>query len=126
MKSLGYFLAGLALVLAHCGNMPMDDSTAFKAYPNPYNPAAGVLTLEMLDGSNFSETQNDLSVLDFDLQEVYRANVLPDTATKKKILWAGIDNTGRVVAPGVYYIKLMKSNATGTEGKDSLFKLVVK
>ncbi len=124
MKLSKYLIGGILLVLTQCVNLPMDDKVAFKAYPNPYSPAAGVLTLEKLDGANFSDTQNLVVVLDFNLQEVYRANILPDT-TKNKIVWAGVDSNGNTIAPGVYYIQLMETNATAITGKDSLFKLIV-
>ena len=37
------------LILTACSNMPQDENTGLKAYPNPYNPTAGNLTIERAD-----------------------------------------------------------------------------
>lgn len=114
------------LFLAACSNLPPDETAGIKAYPNPYNPTQGNLTIEKTDGTAFSATQNDLIVYDFSLQEVYRANPQPDTASgSRKIYWAGFDNSGVKVAPGVYYIKIVSIGQTTAVNADSMFKLVV-
>lgn len=116
----------LSTFVMGCNNMQPDDSQTLKAYPNPYNPTAGVLTIEKTDGSDFSTSQNDLIIYDFSLHEVYKANVLPSgTPANKKLVWSGIDNTGLKVSPGIYYIKVMSTTTTGTTNADSMFKLIV-
>lgn len=112
------------LLFAACSNLPPDETSGIKAYPNPYNPTQGNLTIEKVDGTAFSTAQNDLVVYDFSLTEVYRANPQPD-GTGKKIFWAGFDNSGVKVAPGVYYIKLVSIGQTSAANADSMFKLVV-
>ena len=74
MKPLRYTLFAAAALFAACNNMPADDANIIKAYPNPYDAAAGVLTIERSDGSAFA-AQNDLVIYDFNLAEVYRANI---------------------------------------------------
>lgn len=113
------------LLLAACSNLPPDENSGIKAYPNPYNPTQGNLTIEKNDGTAFSTSQNDLVVYDFNLHEVYRANPIPVDATNKKIVWAGFDNSGVKVAPGVYYLKLVSIGQTSVANVDSMFKLVV-
>lgn len=114
------------LLIAACSNLPPDETAGIKAYPNPYNPTQGNLTIEKLDGTAFSTTQNDLVVYDFSLHEVYRANPIPvDAPTNKKIVWAGFDSSGIKVAPGVYYLKVVSVGQTSAVNADSMFKLVV-
>ncbi len=121
-------LLSFALVAFHaaCNNMAPDSAQALKAYPNPYNPASGVLTIENTDGSAFSTTQNDFIVYDFALNEIYRANLIPvDTGTHKKLVWAGIDNAAVKVSPGVYYLKVVTTTTTQALNADSMFRLIV-
>ncbi len=114
------------LILTACSNLPPDETSGIKAYPNPYNPPQGNLTIEKVDGTAFSATQNDLVVYDFNLHEIYRANPIPvDATTYKKIVWAGFDNSGIKVAPGVYYVKVVSVGQTSAVNADSMFKLVV-
>lgn len=126
MKYIRILFLTALFSFAACSNLPPDETSGIKAYPNPYNPTQGVLTIEKTDGSAFSSTQNDLVVYDFSLQEVYRANTLPvDAPTNKKIVWAGIDASSVKVAPGFYYLKLVSIGQTGAVNADSMFKLVV-
>jgi hypothetical protein len=127
MKSIRFVFFALFALLVACNNMPPDDTAPFKAYPNPYNPSQGTLTIEKTSGSAFdSADHHDLVVLDFGLNEVYRTTVIPTTtAPTGKIYWTGIDNGGTKVAPGIYYLKVITSKSTGVEGADAMFKLVV-
>ncbi len=122
MKLIRLIFFALAAVFAACSNLPPDDATSFKAYPNPYNPAAGNLTLEKTSGAFTGTDHHDLVVLDYNLTEVYRTTA---TVTAGKISWPGIDNAGTKVAPGVYYVKVISNTTTGVEGADSMFKLIV-
>lgn len=122
-KKILVCLAAVGVATA-CSNMLPDSTQTIKAYPNPYNPNAGVLTIENLDSSDFSKTQNDFIVYDFALNEIYRANILP-IAADKKLVWAGIDNAGIKVSPGVYYLKVIRTTNAGAANTDSMFKLVV-
>lgn len=125
MKLLRYAIFATAVLQAACSNMPQDDANIIKAYPNPYNPTAGVLTVERTDGSAFA-AQNDLIIYDFNLAEVYRANIAPiDSPTNKKLVWGGVDAGGTRVAPGVYYVKVVTTSATTVTNGDSMFKLIV-
>jgi len=125
MKLLRYVIFATAALQAACSNMPQDDANIIKAYPNPYNPTAGVLTIERTDGSAFA-AQNDLIIYDFNLAEVYRATVAPEpTSTNKKLLWGGIDSGGTRVAPGIYYVKVISTGTTTVTNADSMFKLIV-
>jgi|JI8StandDraft_1071087.scaffolds.fasta_scaffold06576_5 hypothetical protein len=125
MKPLRYTLFAAAALFAACNNMPADDANIIKAYPNPYDAAAGVLTIERSDGSAFA-AQNDLVIYDFNLAEVYRANVAPiDAPTNKKLVWGGVDSGGTRVAPGIYYVKVITTSATSVTNADSMFKLIV-
>ena len=124
MKNKLLLIIPALLWMSACSNLPPDETAGIKAYPNPYNPTQGNLTIEKTDGSDFSTTQNDLVVYDFSLHEIYRANPQPDTL-KKKIYWAGFDNSGVKVAPGVYYLKLVSVGQTSVANVDSMFKLVV-
>lgn len=127
MKTKLVTVIAAAFVVVACNNMVPDTTQTLKAYPNPFNPTTGVLTIEMADGSDFSTTQNDLVVYDFSLNEIYRANVLPITSTpaNKKLVWGGIDNAGIKVSPGIYYIKIVTTTNAGASNTDSMFKLVV-
>ncbi|GAB4433336.1 MAG: hypothetical protein OHK0011_16380 [Turneriella sp.] len=116
----------LTALVAHCNNMVPDTTQTLKAYPNPYNPTAGVLTIENNDGSAFSTSQNDFIVYDFALNEIYRANLLPvDTGTNRKLIWAGIDNAAVKVSPGIYYLKVVTTTNAGAANTDSMFRLIV-
>jgi len=128
MKSIRIVVFFAAAAFAACSNLPPDDSAPFKAYPNPYNPTAGVLTIEKTSGAAYTATDtNELVVLDYNLGEVYHASVTPGTVAPNngKITWAGIDSAGSKVVPGVYYVKVIVSKSTGVEGADAMFKLVV-
>lgn len=125
MKYIRLVLMIAATAFAACSNLPPDDTTPFKAYPNPYNPTAGVLTIEKTSGAIYGATASDnheLVVLDYNLSEVYRIAVTPSGG---KITWTGIDGSGSKVVPGMYYIKVIVSKTTGVEGADAMFKLVV-
>ena len=125
MKLLRYAIFAAAALQMACSNLPQDDANIIKAYPNPYNPTAGVLTIERTDGSQFA-AQNDLIIYDFNLAEVYRGTVAPEpTSTNKKLLWGGVDAGGNRVAPGVYYVKVITTSATSVTNADSMFKLIV-
>lgn len=126
MKKIVPIVFVLAAIAGNCNNMVPDTTQTLKAYPNPYNPTAGVLTIENTDGSAFSNSQNDFVVYDFALNEVYRANLLPtDSPTNKKLVWAGIDNAAVKVSPGIYYLKVVTTTNTGAANTDSMFKLIV-
>lgn len=124
MKRIALFFFTVSALVVGCTNMPLNGAQKFKAYPNPYNPATGVLTIENLDGSDFSTTQNDFVVYDFALNEVYRANLLPISGNKK-LVWSGIDNAGIKVSPGIYYLKVIVTTASGGSNTDSMYKLIV-
>jgi len=124
MKLFRYTIIAAAALLAACNNMPADDANIIKAYPNPYVASAGVLTIERSDGTPFA-AQNDLVIYDFNLAEVYRANIAPDAATSKKLVWGGVDSGGTRVAPGIYYVKVITTSATSVTNADSMFKLIV-
>lgn len=126
MKRKLFLTIAFAALLGACSNLPPDETSGIKAYPNPYNPTQGNLTIEKVDGTAFSTAQNDLVVYDFSLHEVYRANPQPvDSPANKKIVWAGFDNSGIKVAPGTYYLKLVSIGQTTAVNADSMFKLVV-
>lgn len=125
MKKIVLISLALVAFTSACNNMVPDSTQALKAYPNPYNPTAGVLSIENVDGSAFSTSQNDFIVYDFALNEIYRANLLPTDASKKKLVWAGIDNAAVKVSPGIYYIKVVTTTNTGALNVDSMFKLIV-
>ncbi len=125
MKFIRFAIIATAALQLACSNLPQDDSNLIKAYPNPYSPTAGVLTVERTDGSAFA-AQNDLIIYDFNLAEVYRANIAPiDAGTNKKLVWGGVDSGGTQVAPGVYYVKVVTTSATTVTNADSMFKLIV-
>jgi hypothetical protein len=113
------FLSGTA-----CSNLPPESPGGIKAYPNPYLPTSGSLTIEKTDGTQFSTTdQHDLVIYDFNLREIYRAN--PPATAAGKIFWSGIDTDGTKVAPGIYYLKLVSTGQTGVSNADSMFRLII-
>lgn len=125
MKLLKYTLIGMVAFFAACSNLPTDEENILKAYPNPYNPTQGNLTIERSDGTAFS-AQNDLIIYDFNLAEAYRATVAPtDSPTNKKLVWGGLDSGGVRVSPGIYYVKVITTTATAVANADSMFKLIV-
>jgi hypothetical protein len=123
MKLIRLSFLAVAVLITSCSNLPPDDAASFKAYPNPYNPAAGNLTLEKTSGIFSSTDHHDLVVLDYNLTEIYRTTAT--VTTTNKISWPGIDSGGTKVAPGVYYLKVISNTTTGVEGADSMFKLIV-
>lgn len=126
MKKISLLVLLLAALACNCNNMLPDSAQVLKAYPNPYNPTAGVLTIENADGSQFSTSQNDFVVYDFALNEIYRANLLPsDAPTNKKLTWAGIDSAAVKVSPGIYYLKVVTTTNAGARNADNMFKLIV-
>ena len=85
MKLLRYSIFATAALFAACSNMPSDDANIIKAYPNPYNPTAGVLTIERTD-STACAAQNDCVIYDFNLAEAYRATLAQiDGRPQKKL-----------------------------------------
>lgn len=120
-------MAAVLITAGACSNLPSEDASSIKAYPNPYNPTTGILTIEKTDGTSFgSAAVNDLIVYDFALNEVYRSNLQPvDATTNKKLIWGGIDKAGVKVSPGTYYIKVVNTQQTGVNNSDTMFKLVV-
>jgi hypothetical protein len=125
MKKIPLIVLLLAALACNCNNMLPDSTQVLKAYPNPYNPTAGVLTIENADGSQFSTVQNDFIVYDFALNEIYRANLLPTDTTNKKLIWAGIDYAAVKVSPGIYYLKVVTTTNAGARNADNMFKLIV-
>lgn len=127
MKKIYPILVTIILAVNACSNLPSETTSSIKAYPNPYNPTAGVLTIEKTDGSGFgSAAVNDLVIYDFALNEVYRTNAQPvDPTTNKKLIWGGVDNAGVTVSPGTYYVKVVNTQPTGVNNSDTMFKLVV-
>lgn len=126
MKKIWVILSSAVLFAGACSNLPSEDTSSIKGYPNPYNPAAGVLTIEKTDGTAFSaQAVNDLIVYDFSLGEVYRSNVQPIDAASKKLIWGGIDKAGTKVSPGAYYLKVVASGQNGVTNSDTMFKLIV-
>lgn len=125
MKRVYFLTFALSFGLASCSNDIATDSGAIKAYPNPYNAGSGILTIEKIDGSVFSTTAvNEIIVYDFNLTEVYRATVPPDS-TGRRLFWGGIDNTGAKVVAGMYYLKVIISSTTSVSNADSMYKLIV-
>lgn len=127
MKHIYLIIAALVITSGACNNLPSEETSSIKAYPNPYNPASGILTIEKTDGSGFGSTAvNDLIIYDFALNEVYRANLQPiDAGTNKKLIWGGIDSAGVKVSPGTYYVKVVNTQQAGVNNSDTMFKLVV-
>lgn len=126
MKRTYLIMAMLLIASGACSNLPSEDTSSIKAYPNPYNPTAGVLTIEKTDGTSFgSAAVNDLIIYDFALNEVYRTNAQPVDTALKKLIWGGIDNAGVRISPGTYYIKVVNTQQTGVNNSDTMFKLVV-
>ena len=119
MKKIRYS-AFLLLAFTACMNMPADEAS-FKAYPNPYDPSKGVLTIEKLSGTAYTlGNQHDLIVYDYSLTETYRAQVTPNGSNQ--LVWAGIDEGGTRVAPGVYFLKVIVTTATGVENGNEMLK----
>lgn len=119
-------LLSLSIFALACSNLPPDQADAFKAYPNPYNPTQGKLTIVKTDNSAFSAIENDLIIYDYSLTEIFRANVLPDVASGSlKIYWYGVDKNGNTVVPGLYYFKIMSSDANGLTNAGSMVKIIV-
>ena len=100
------------------------DAGNLKAYPNPYNPDTGYLTIEKTDGTAFVTGQYDLVIYDYNQKEVYRANPSLD-ATGKKIIWSGTDSGGTKVAPGLYYLHLIQVGTSGSEFSEKILKITI-
>ncbi|MBV6493068.1 MAG: hypothetical protein LDLANPLL_01083 [Turneriella sp.] len=122
MNYLRYIL-GVVVIFTACSNLPVEEAT-FKAYPNPYNPAQGVLKIEKISAPAFINTnQHDLIVYDYNLTEIYRTQVTPNGSGQ--IFWGGIESNGTSVAPGVYYIKVVVTTPTKVEGTNEMLKIIV-
>ncbi len=88
------------------------------AYPVPYNPRLGVLTIRDVTNTGFNKIK--VEVLDINGDLVYRQlyPLLP-------AVWNGRNGKGRTVKPGLYILKIsLEDIFTGLEGKKIIRILV--
>jgi hypothetical protein len=91
---------------------------ALVAYPVPYNPRFGVLTIEDRSGVPFNKIR--IHIYDVNGHDVY-GGMFPGYPA----IWNGRTQTGRMVSPGMYIIKVEAENVlTGLYGKKMLRILV--
>jgi hypothetical protein len=103
----------LVAVAAHSYNM-----AAVVAYPVPYNPRYGVLTIEDKSGVAFNKIR--IHIYDVNGHDVY-SGMFPGYPA----IWNGRTQTGRMVGPGMYIIKVEAENVlTGLYGKKMIRILV--
>ena len=88
------------------------------AYPVPYNPRYGVLKVEDRSGVPFNKVR--IHIYDINGDDVYSSMFSGYPA-----IWNGRTQTGRMVSPGMYIIKVEAENVlTGLYGKKILKILV--
>lgn len=103
----------LIALAAHSYNM-----IAVIAYPVPYNPRYGVLTIADRSGVPFNKIR--IHIYDINGDDVY-SGMFPGYPA----IWNGRTQTGRMVSPGMYIIKVEAENVlTGLYGKKILRILV--
>jgi hypothetical protein len=103
----------LAALAAYSYNM-----IAVIAYPVPFNPRHGVLKIEDRSGVTFNKIR--IRIYDINGQDVYNG-MFPGYPA----IWNGRTQTGRMVSPGMYIIKVEAENVlTGLYGKKMLRILV--
>jgi hypothetical protein len=91
---------------------------ALVAYPVPYNPHYGVLKVEDRSGVTFNKIR--IRIYDVNGHDVYSGIFFGYPA-----IWNGRTQTGRMVSPGMYIIKVEAENVlTGLYGKKLLRILV--
>jgi hypothetical protein len=87
---------------------------ALVAYPVPYNPRFGVLKIEDRSGVPFNKIR--IHIYDVNGHDVY-SGMFPGYPA----IWNGRAQTGRMVSPGMYIIKVEAENVlTGLYGKKML------
>ncbi len=91
------------------------DMSGVRAYPVPYNPARGTLTIDQLP----TAIQNRIQIFDINGDLVFDRSYAATT-----ILWGGRNNSGRVVKPGLYIIRITSDDGSGGYGK-KLIRILV-
>jgi len=107
-----------ALILAGC----LASTSAFAldmsgviAFPVPYNPDRGAMTIRVPVGSDVK-----IQIYDINGDSVYERS-----GTSGDNLWSGINSGGRKVKPGLYIIKVTAEDSiTGDYGK-KLIRILV-
>lgn len=114
MKKQVSFIAVLIVCLIPVASLNAYDMKNVIAYPVPFNPESGVLTIDNPDLYNL---------------EIYIYDINGDIVCKKSgatdpVRWNGRDGNGRHVKPGLYIIKITAENAAGNYGKKIIRILV--
>jgi len=91
------------------------DMSAVKAYPVPYNPARGTLTIDGLP----TNIQNRIQIFDINGDLVFDRSY-----PSSDIKWGGRNNSGKVVTPALYIIKVISEDDSGGYGK-KLIRILV-
>lgn len=94
-----------------------------KAYPNPFSPDKEYLKIARKDNANLPAGEIQLVVYDYSLREVYRKQ---GNGGGANIEWAGIDDTGRKVVPGLYFIKVIHIGTTAGDVSEKMLKVLVR
>jgi len=87
------------------------------AYPNPFKPYSDTLTVRPEASAAFSGVVQ-YYIYNYNEKEVYKGSV-----SNSAITWSGFLSNGSPLSPGLYYIKIVQTDATGTAS--TMVKLVV-
>lgn len=99
------------------------DDKGFHAYPVPFNPKKGVLTIDK-DPAVLTGYKTKLEIFDInsDLVCVREYSDFPNDG----IVWNGRNDRGEFVKPGMYILKLTLENSINGDYGKKIIKIIVK
>lgn len=123
----------LVLVVVLPVSLAADSISKVFNYPNPYDPAAGTVTIVFFyhrvgGAMDISCTVNIYNLAgQLVLKKNQTASVAADDRTTVSVIWNGKTDRGDAVPPGVYYVRIVTGGGAGSVQSLSAYgKLMVK
>ena len=90
-----------------------------KAYPNPFSPRSEKLTIVPENSSAF-DGDVTYCVYNYNQKMLYKGS-----ASNSPIYWSGHTTDGKIIVPGLYFIKIVQTRSDYSTGS-TIIKLIVK